>query len=132
MKKFWFAQLLAWAALVGACLVLAPVVVHGQAPVQNPTKAEFTPSADHATIDYYQIGYFLAGAAEPVTVTDLGKPAPDASNVCRVDLNTQPLTFGGYIAKVRARAGGVWSDWSDPSNPFERIPGPPGGPVVKK
>ena len=132
MKKWWFAQLLAWGLLVGTFLVLSPVLVHGQQPVPNPTGAEFTPSPDHAAIDSYQIGYFLAGAAEPTTLVDLGKPVPDAGNLCQAPINVMPLTFGDYTAKIRARVGTVWSEWSDPSNPFARIPGRPGGPVVKK
>lgn len=103
-----------------------------QAPVPNPTAVEFTPSMDHAMIDDYQLGYFLLGAAEPVTVTDLGKPAPDASNTCRVPINVMPLSFGDYVARARARAGTTWSEWSDPSNPLVRLPGRPGGPVIKR
>lgn len=111
--------------------VLTPVVMHGQT-LPNPTGAEFTASPDHATITSYEIGWFLGGATSPVSTVDLGKPTPNASNVCTVVINVMPLPFNEYTAKVRAKAGTVYSEWSDPSNPFQRVPGRPGGPVVKK
>lgn len=100
--------------------------------VKNPSVATFTASADHASITKYTIGYFLPGAVEPVTTSDLGKPTPDASNTCTATLNVMPLTFAAnYTAKVKAIAGTAESYWSEASNPFERAPGPPSKPAVK-
>jgi hypothetical protein len=131
MKKFWLVQLLLWTVLVAACLVLSPVVVHGQT-IKNPSVATFTASADHASVTSYTIGYFLPGATDPVQTANLGKPTPDATQTCTVTLNTQPLTFGAnYTAKVKAIAGTAESVWSEASNPFDRVPGPPSKPVVK-
>lgn len=100
--------------------------------LKNPSAATFTASVDHAQIDKYIIGYFLAGAAAPVQTADLGKPTPDATQTCTVALNTMPLSFNkDYTAKVKAVAGTAESDWSTASNPFDRAPGPPSKPVVK-
>ena len=100
--------------------------------IRNPSVATFTASPDHAQVSSYQIGYFLPGATDPVQTADVGKPTPDATNTCTITLNVQPLGFGAaYIAKVKALAGTVASDWSEASNPFDRVPGRPTKPVVK-
>jgi hypothetical protein len=101
--------------------------------LKNPKNAEFEPSPDHAQITKYVIGFFLPGATDPVQTADLGKPTPNASNIIAVPINVQPLTFGAaYIAKVQAWAGTLVSEWSLPSNPFDRTPGPPArAPVVR-
>lgn len=101
----------------------------------NPTGAEFTPSPDHAVISSYEIGWFLGAATSPVSTVDIGKPVPTAANLCIVGINVMPLAFGEYTAKVRAKIAGtpiVYSEWSEASNPFQRVPGRPGGPVIKK
>jgi hypothetical protein len=100
--------------------------------ITNPSVATFTASVDHAQVTSYTIGYFLPGATAPLQTADLGKPTPEATQTCMVTLNTMPLTFGAaYVAKVKALAGTVASDWSTASNPFDRVPGPPSKPVVK-
>jgi hypothetical protein len=100
--------------------------------IRNPSVATFTASVDHAQLSSYSIGFFLPGATDPVQTSDLGKPTPDATQTCTVTLNVMPLTFGAaYVAKVKAVAGAVSSDWSTASNPFDRVPGPPSKPVVK-
>jgi hypothetical protein len=124
MKK-WIVRL----ALV--CLALVPTVAHAQT-VKNPTGATFTASPDHALITSYTIGYFLAGATAPVQEAGLGKPVPDGTQTCAVVLDTRPLGFGAYTAKVKALAGTVASDWSAASNAFDRSPLPPASaPVVR-
>lgn len=100
--------------------------------IKNPSIATFTASPDHAQIASYTIGFFLPGATDPVQTADLGNPTPDATQTCTVTLNVQPLVFGAaYTAKVKAVAGTVASDWSDASNPFDRVPGKPSKPAVK-
>lgn len=116
-------------ALVGLLLAVVPATAQA---IRNPSVATFTASVDHAQIDKYVIGYFLPGASAPVQTADLGKPTPDATQTCQVTLNTMPLSFGkDYTAKVKAVAGTAESDWSSPSNFFDRAPGPPSKPVVK-
>jgi len=133
MKRFVFVQMLVWAMMVMAFLVLTPVIVHGQTKPPNPRTVEFTPSPDHAAATSYTIGYFLPGATDPVQTASIGKPTPNASNVCSATINVMPLTFGiDYTAKLKTIiSAGVESSWSDASNPFDRVPGPPGKPVAK-
>ena len=99
----------------------------------NPRTVEFTPSPDHAAATGYTIGYFLPGATDPVQTASIGKPTPNASNVCTATINTMPLAFGlNYTGKLKTIiSAGVESEWSEPSNPFDRVPGPPGKPAVK-
>jgi len=99
--------------------------------VKNPSGAEFTSSVDHLVITSYEIGWFLIGAPEPVSMVNIGKPAPDGSNRCVVQINVMPLAFNDYVAKIRAYAGTLVSDWSEASNIFQRVPGPPSKLVVK-
>ena len=99
----------------------------------NPTGAEWTCSADHTAVTSYEIGWFLAAAASPVSTVDLGKPT--GPTLCTAAINVMPLAFAEYSAKVRAKVAGtpaVYSEWSDPSNLFQRVPGKPGTVVVKK
>lgn len=138
MKKALVLQVLCWLVVAFLFTVLSPVVVHGQTP-KNPSTVAFTASADHTAITKYVIGYFLPGGQDPVTTADLGKPTPDTVAGCgapapciQVTVNTMPLSFAAnYTAKVKAVAGTAESAWSEPSNPFDRVPGPPSKPVVK-
>lgn len=98
----------------------------------NPREGSFTASLDHAQIDKYVIGFFAPGATSPVQTQDLGKPVPDATQTCAFTFNSQPLSFGiDYVARVKAVAGTAESPWSEVSNPFDRVPGPPGKPAIK-
>jgi hypothetical protein len=123
---------LAIAFLVFVILGFCASAVNAQTIPGNPTGAEFTPSPDHAAVSQYEIGWFLSGAVDPLSITDIGKPTPDQNNVCRVTINVMPLPFNQYTAKIRAKAGDVYSEWSEPSNVFMRIPGKPGTPVIKR
>jgi opacity protein-like surface antigen len=121
MKKFLFVALLA---------LLLPALAAAQ-NVVNPGTLVFTASEDHAILTGYIAGFFLPGAAEPFLTVDIGKPIPDASGQCVVTLNTRPVKFGtGYTVKLMSLAEGVTSEWSTPSNPFDRKPGPPTNPVL--
>jgi hypothetical protein len=125
-------QFILWAVVIGLLTVLAPVVVHGQEKPKNPREGTFTASVDHAQLDKYIVGFFAPGASSPVQTQDIGKPAPDGTNTCAFTFNSQPLTFGAdYVARVKAVAGTAESAWSEVSNPFDRVPGPPGKPVIR-
>lgn len=125
-------------AVVLALLVCVGAPAAAQVP-KNPSTAAFTASADHASVTKYIIGFFLPGATDPVSTADLGKPTPDTVSGCgapapciQVTINTMPLSFAAnYAAKVKAVAGTAESLWSEASNPFDRVPGPPSKPVVK-
>ena len=121
------ARLFVWTL---ALLCVAAVAVEAQT-VRNPTQVVWTPSADHASVTSYQMGFFLAGATDPVQSADLGKPTPNAQNECVATLPSYPIGTT-YMAKLRAFAGAVSSDWSAESNPFYRAPAPiPAAPVVR-
>lgn len=128
-----FVAFLLLGMLAALFTVLTPVWAHGQTKPPNPRTLEFTPSVDHQAATSYRLGYFLPGATDPVQVVDIGKPTPDAQNICRATINTQPLGFGlDYTGKLKTIiSAGVESEWSEPSNPFDRVPGPPGKPAVK-
>ena len=99
----------------------------------NPSRVEFTSSADHAQLTKYVIGYFAPGATSPVMESDLPLGTPDANQLVTATINARPLSFGAaYVAKVRAVAGTMTSEWSEASNPFDRVPMPPTAPVIKK
>ena len=114
-------------------LVLACAACASAQPVSNPTKVAFTVSVDHAQLTSYTIGYFLVGAASPVQSATLPLGTPDAQQDVEQPINSTPLGFGVYVAKVKANAGAVSSEWSAPSNEFARVPFPPASaPTVKK
>lgn len=112
------------------CLVLPP----GEAAAQNPTGlvidpnwAEFDPSPDHASIHHYELGWFLAGATDPVQSADIGT-APVVAGKVKLALPQSYPVGKVYYAKVRAvtvdGTVNLWSAWSPVSNPFGKGPAP--------
>jgi hypothetical protein len=74
----------------------------------------FQASVDHAVVTSYQVEVFAQGAnpdtAPPIAATDIGKPAPDASNDISAAIPTffAGLAPGTYQLTVAARnAAGV-------------------------
>jgi hypothetical protein len=116
-------------ALLAVLLCSAPV--QAQTPVPNPTSVAFTASADHSTLTGYRIGYFVAGATSPIQEADLPLGTPDGTQTVTAVINSRPLGYGVYVAKVRAVAGTMLSEWSPDSNPFSRVPLPPSSLVVR-
>ncbi len=99
--------------------------------VKNPSRAEWTCSADHAVIDGYRLDIMDKTGAVLQTL-DMGKPTPDATNTCAGALNVQPVKFDtNYVARIRAYAGAAESDNSTNSNAFDRVPGKPSNVVLK-
>lgn len=121
--------------LLAVLAIAAPATA--QTNVTNPTRAEFTASLDHAAITSYEIAWF-SGAAQVGAVVDLGKPTPDANQLCTATIQVMPLTFATYTAKVRAKVvtglvgAPIYSEWSAASNAFDRAPGNSGTPIIKK
>jgi hypothetical protein len=72
----------------------------------------FQASADHATVTSYQVDVFAQGANPdtdtPIATTDIGKPAPDASNDISAAISSffAALAPGTYQLTVAARNGG--------------------------
>jgi len=100
-----------------------------QTPVKNPTRAVIGVSPDHAQVTKYELGWFLGAATDPVQVADVGTGTP-ANGELDKPLPSYPIGVT-YVAKARAYAGTIASDWSPASSPFFRTPAPPASLVVK-
>lgn len=99
--------------------------------VKNPTVVEWVASADHAASDSYELDIVKPDGTTLQTL-NMGKPAPDANQVCRATLNIQPIAFAkGYSTRLRAKAGTAVSDDTLGLNKFERAPGPPSKLIAK-
>lgn len=111
------------------------------AQVINPTRVEFTVSADHnatvlgqPAVTRYDLRVYLPGAAQPMTTADLGKPV--AADGATVSIERQAvfvaLPLGEYVARVAA-VGPGGEGVSDPTVPFGRITAPsaPTQPALK-
>jgi uncharacterized protein (DUF2141 family) len=89
-----------------------------------PTRAVFTPSADHAIVQFYFLEIFRAAdnpnTATPVATRNIGKPAV-VNNEISVDIATliQALAPGSYIATMSA-VNGTGRSRSAPSPTFVR------------
>ena|SRR5688500_16197473 len=139
--------LLGLVALVLPCNVQAQT---GPCPntttlVLNPTHACFTPSPDHALVEFgvakvasYLFETFVEGAdpntATPVQTADLGKPTP-VQNAIWVPRNATGLVPGTrYVAYVTAISQDQLRGRSVASNPFgvtsQRPPAAPGRPSL--
>jgi Putative binding domain, N-terminal len=105
--------------LTSLLVALSCVSAAAQSTV-NPTKAQFTASADQNTtlsdgtpvLQYYQLELYIVGAAAPFQTVNLGKPTPDSTGTITVDLTTVfmgwPLPGTSYDADVAAVGpGGV-------------------------
>lgn len=114
---------------VVACVLLAAVAASAQT-VQNPRRVIFTASEDHDQLTAYEIDIVRVSDGVVMQTISAGLPAPDGNGDVTVGLNVQPIAFGTYVVRVRAVAGTNKSVDSEPSNLWERVPGPPGKPSV--
>lgn len=128
--------------LLTACLliILFPSFAKAQA-VTNPSAVEFT-SADHT--DPAVTGYELdlkvctsptacTSVIQTINISKANVTSVTGTNpqVYRAAINVQPITFGSYVGVMRTVAGTIKSADSTPSDPFNRVPGPPSKPVFK-
>lgn len=116
------------AVLVAVALCFCATPAFAQT-VKNPTTAVFTVSPDHAQVTRYEIGFFIGTAVDPVQVADLGTGTPVAGELSK-PVPSYPIGQT-YVAKVKAYAGTIASDWSAASNPFYRTPATPGPVVIR-
>lgn len=109
-----------------AGLALTSTSVAAQTIV-NPTTLEFTPSNDHNTVlngtaivARYDLGFYLAGAAQPFQVQSLGKPTPETDGMIRMPVSSlSSLPSAGIIYESRVSAVGPGgSATSTASNTF--------------
>jgi len=116
-------------ALVFTIVVGTMLVLSAQAVV-DPRYVEFNASTDHnqfasdgitPLVSRYSLSIYPVGSASPFATVNLGKPAPNASGVIRVDflplLPVQPTPGVNYEARVSAVGPGGTVD-STTSNPF--------------
>jgi hypothetical protein len=112
-------------------LILLPSLAHAQ-DVNNPSGVTFTASADHATVDSYELD-ILRPDATVLQTLNLGKPTPDSTQTCTAPLNVQPIAFGaGYSLQLRAKAGTAVSANALSVNKFNRVPGAPSKVIAKE
>ena len=136
----WFSKTLA----VLLCLLCARAASAQTVTIQ-PTKAEFTASADHNTVvtgtttpilTNYTISV-QAGATQVLAPVSIGKPTPDGTNTISVPLSTIAgflvLPKNTVYTAIVGAVGPAGSVFSAASNPFVFAPAPaaPAGLVVK-
>lgn len=108
---------------------LAMAVVLQTAPlVRNPRYAVFE-CPDHALDTNHDIQILKPDGSVLTTLTDVGDPDAVGGTVT-VQFSVQPIAFGQYRARVRAKAGALVGDWSEPSDVWERAPEQTGKPGV--
>lgn len=130
--------------MVAALLVLACVAVVGPASAQtsNPTLVTWD-HADYASAQRYEGGYFAltvrpdntcdlvgAPATAPTAVDSWARPTTTTGVGMSATLSARPI--GCYVLRVRALdTSGLYSDWSEPSDPFVRRPATPARPILR-
>lgn len=114
-------------SIVGISLWLCVVSAQAQTvPPKNPSEIAFS-CPDHAVDTDHEVGFFLAGAAQPVQMQRVGDPLVESDGLVHATINSRPtgLTLGLYEMKVRIYQGTLVSDWGaggaagDQAVPFE-------------
>jgi len=118
--------------LLVICLAMTAGSAFAQEVVKDPTRVEFSPSEDDAQVTRYELGFFQIGATDPVQLLDLGRPVP-VGGIATAPLPARPVAIGSrYVARARAYAADLVSDWSEASNEFGYTPRPTGRPAVAR
>ncbi len=105
-----------------AMLIQASAVT---AQTSNPNVVEFLPSPHHfatlstgqPVVSRYVLTFYAAGTSEDVLSVDLGKPAPQADGLIRLDFAGLIGSFPLPGAQVEARVGVFGPDGTAVSNP---------------
>lgn len=103
--------------------ILSPVS-WAQTPIKNPSGVIFA-CLDHALDDQHEVDIVRQSDGVVVQTLLVGDPPANAVGDVVVSVNVQPVAFGQYVFRVRAVAGTLKSDTSDPSPVWERAPGKP-------
>lgn len=101
-----------------------------QTVVNNPRGLAFT-CPDHDGDDQHEIDIVRESDGRVVQTLLSGDPPLNAAGEVEVVINVQPVAFGRYYFIVRAVAGTLRSDNSDPSQVWQRVPGRPSGLIVR-
>lgn len=133
MKKLFFLFIFISSPLL---FISSPLLAQ---PVANPRFVEFIKSADHdvvlpdsqPAVTRYEFASYHSGTTEPYQRQTIGKPVPDATGKCRVDISAMiialpPSGIQEWFARIIA-VGPMGEGVSENSNPFYVV-GPPGGP----
>ena len=123
-------------------VLLMTGAANAQSVILNPTKVQFTASADHsitiggvALVERYELRHYVVGSTTPVSVVNMGKPTPDALNTIVFTFAALPFsTTTQYFARVVAigSTGEGVSANSSETYFFAGSPGSPGTVAVKK
>jgi hypothetical protein len=106
-----------WARLAHAVfLMLALAAPAARAQVTNANVVEFLPSADHGrtlasgqpAVSRYQVEFYQRGSLDSVLSLSIGKPAPQADGMIRVDFAKlqQVVPLPNVVSEVRVAAIG--------------------------
>lgn len=123
--------------LVAVALLLLVATASAAQTVLNPNYVEFAPSPDHAVVvsgvgplvESYELRFYASGATAPQQTSNLGKPTPNAQNLCVVDIASTIIAFPispttSYTARLVASGVAGASPESAPSNSFLRVAPP--------
>lgn len=109
----------------------------------NPSTVCFAPSPDHdrialdgttPVVTRYELRLFQAGAAQPFTTQDVGKPAPVNNEICVTNRSWFIPAANGVKCLARIAAISPYGEAVSPdSNPFGNEAGakPTGAPVIR-
>lgn len=117
--------------VLGAVIGLAAVTVFAQTIVVNPTRIVFQ-CPDHAQDTNHDVQILRQDGTVLSTLTDVGDPAAAANGDVTLPLNVQPIAFGSYTARVRAKAGTSVGEWSNPTAVWSRSVETPTGARVER
>ena len=116
--------------LIVLAILLAIAPAAGAQSIVDARRVEFTPSADHSSVDpttgaalvtNYSLQVFVAGAPTSLQTVSLGKPTPEVDGMIRVDfvsLLTTALTPGVVYETLVSAVGPGGSAPSLRSNTF--------------
>ena len=88
--------------------------------IKNPRGLAFV-CPDHATDTAHEIAIVRESDGAIVQTIQAGDP-PQVGLEVIATFNIMPTNFGRYRFKVRAGDGTLWSEWSEPSDLWERAP----------
>ena len=114
------------ALVLSAALVQTPP----EPPVKNPRGVTIT-CPDHDRDDQHEVDIVRVSDGQVVQTILAGDPAPNSTGDVDLLINVQPIAFGQYRFVVRAVAGSLKSENSQPSEIWERAPGAPSIKKVK-
>jgi len=114
--------------LTGLLLLAGSVSVRAQGPPKNPRQIAFF-CPDHDRDDQHEVDIVRVSDGVVIQTLLVGDPPLTGTEVV-VDVNVAPVAYGQYRFVVRAVAGALRSNDSNPSEVWERTPGRPSSLVV--